>query len=290
MSVLTLSQTLPASGRTDGFDRFVQEVLAELLAHRIVVDNAYTRWFASGAATPDQLRRFAVQFSVFSNQFLVAQLKKMINAETLSAMRSAKEILANEIGVIFRPHAGRPQPGAALTDEAKDREGDPELVSTTGSVDGGTFRFRAGHFEWLLRFGQALGLGFGDMGKRRHGTASTLYFCDELERLYGNEDPSVAAGAGFAIENWAAAGFWQQLEDGLTLIQCSRMPGLPLAFFTWHNRVEAQHASHTHDELEGLWTQPWFDRARFLQAGREMLDGLAAFWNGLERDRRLGAS
>jgi indoleamine 2,3-dioxygenase len=32
---------------------------------------------------------------VFSNQFLIAQLNKMIHAETLESMRASKEILAN---------------------------------------------------------------------------------------------------------------------------------------------------------------------------------------------------
>src|SRR5436309_3592964 len=82
-------------------------VEAELLRHPIVLDNRYTRWFRKGEATREDLRRFAVQFSVFSNQFLVAQLQKMINAGSLGAMRSAKEILANEIGVIFNPGGAR---------------------------------------------------------------------------------------------------------------------------------------------------------------------------------------
>src|SRR5881296_3544284 len=68
-------------------------VEAELFRHPIVLDNRYTRWFRKGEATQEDLRRFAVQFSVFSNQFLVAQLQKMINAGSLGAMRSAKEIL-----------------------------------------------------------------------------------------------------------------------------------------------------------------------------------------------------
>jgi hypothetical protein len=261
-----------------------EEVLSELLRHPIVVDNAYTRWFAQGLATYEELRHFAVQFSVFSNQFLVAQLRKMINADSLEAMRSAKEILANEIGVVYRP-AGPSRAAATPSDAEKDREGDPELVSTSGTIEGGTFRFRAAHFEWLLKFGEALGLGFAEMGKRRHGTAATLFFCDELCRLYGSEDADVAAGASFAIENWASAGFWQQLEDGLSLIQGGRMPSLPLAFFAWHNRIEAQHAGHTAHELEILAQRPGFDAQKFLRAGREMLDGLAAFWNGLEQDR-----
>lgn len=264
---------------------FLTRVFEEFLTHPIVVDNRYTRWFQDGRVTDAELRHFAAQFSVFSNQFLVAQLQKMINADSLAGMRSAKEILANEIGVIFKPADGRGTPSRELSAEAKDREGDPDLVSTTGSVDGGTFRFRAGHFEWLVRFGAGLGLGFNDMGKRRHGSAATLHFCDELIRLLASDDTNLACGASFALENWAAAGFWQELEDGLGAVKRARLPQLSLAFFTWHNRVEMQHAGHLMHELEQVYFQPGFDQAQFLRGGRQMLEALAVFWNGLERDR-----
>jgi hypothetical protein len=130
-----------------------------------------------------------------------------------------------------------------------------------------------------------VGLNFEDIGKRRHGRPSTLHFCDELIRLYGNEDAQVAEGASFAVENWAAAGFWQELEDGLLHIKETRLPQLRLAFFTWHNRVEGQHAGHTMEELEEVYFRSDFDRAKFLQGGREVLDAVAAFWDGLEEDR-----
>ncbi len=269
----------PASKSKEAYQIFLQEVESRFLNHRIVVDNRYTRWFQHGNADLEELRHFTVQFSVFSNQFLIAQLKKMINAESLESMRAAKEILANEIGVIFNNKQQRLQEGADT-----DIEGDPELTSMTGSVDGGTFRFKAAHFEWLLKFAEPLGLAFHELGKRRHGTAGTLHFCDELERIYGSEDPNIAAGASFAIENWAAAGFWQELEDGLIKIKQSWLPELSIAFFAWHNRLEAQHAQHTHDELEELFQEPWFDQAKFLQGGFEMLEGLAALWDGLYED------
>ncbi|MBI4565885.1 MAG: hypothetical protein HY716_14450 [Planctomycetes bacterium] len=284
-------EVLAASSRAGkGARGFLDRVAHEFLGHPIVVDNRYTRWFRKGEAAIEELRHFTRQFSVFSNQFLVAQLKKMINAGSLEAMRSAKEILANEIGVIFRRPGEEPRRGPARTEEAREREGDPELVGTSGTVDGGTFRFRAGHFEWLLNFASALGLGFNDLGQRRHGAPATLFFCDELIRLYGSEDPDVAAGAGFAIENWAAAGFWGELIEGLTLIKGTWIPDLKLAFFTWHDLVEAQHAGHTMAELELLLSQPAFDREKFIEAGRTMLDGLAVFWNGLDRDRAGGES
>jgi hypothetical protein len=267
------------------YERFTKLVEREFLQHPIVVDNRFTKWFAQGDVTIPQLRHFAIQFSVFSNLFLIAQLKKMLNADSLESMRQAKEILANELGVIFN-HKGKAAPAAHSNNT--DQEGDPEFVSTEGTIEGGTFRFGAAHFEWLLKFGKPLNLGFDDLGKRRHGTASTLFFCDELSRLYGSEDASIAAGASFAIENWAAAGFWQELEDGLLKIRKTQVPDLSLAFFAWHNRLEAQHAAHTQEELKEIFEDPRFDRAKFLAGGKEMLEGLAAFWNGLEADRLNG--
>jgi hypothetical protein len=273
-------------GQVEGFHEFLQEVDRDLLHHRIVTDNVYTRWFRTGDATDDELRHFVRQFSVFSNQFLVASLLRVINAPSLQQARSAKEILMNELGVIYR-RAGHDDVAAppARDDEQKDREGDPDLVSTEGTVDGGLFRFRAAHFEWLLGVAEGLGMGFDDIGKRRHGTEETLHFCDELIRLYGNEDPWIAEGASFAVENWAAAGFWQELEDGLMTIKKDRHPRLKIAFFTWHNRVEAQHAGHTMEELEAVYFQPGFDRNRFFQGGHEVLDAIAVFWDGLDGDR-----
>ena len=280
------------SAQVEAFREFLDRVDRDLLHHRIITDNAYTRWFRDGHASDVQLVHFVRQFSVFSNQFLVAALLRVINAPALQQARAAKEILMNELGVIYRRtdiKASLASAGARADDEAtKDREGDPELVSTEGTVDGGIFRFRAAHFEWLLAVGEALGLGFDDLGKRQHGRPYTLRFSDELQRLYGNEDGQIAEGASFAVENWAAAGFWQELEDGLLQIKAARLPVLKVAFFTWHNRVEAQHAGHTMDELEGVFFEPRFDESRFFQGAREVLDAIAVFWDGLEDDRRQG--
>jgi len=275
--------------QVESFGDFLDRVERDVLSHRIITDNAYTRWFRDGRATDAELAHFVRQFSVFSNQFLVAALLRVINAPTLQQARAAKEILMNELGVIYRRTDGRATPGhAAVDDESKDREGDPELVSTEGTVDGGTFRFRAAHFEWLLAVGEALGLGFDDLGKRRHGRGYTLRFCDDLQRLYGSEDDRIAEGASFAVENWAAAGFWQELEDGLLHIKATRLPALKVAFFTWHNRVEAQHAGHTMEELEAVFFDPRFDEAKFFQGAYQVLDAIANFWDGLEDDRLHG--
>lgn len=272
--------------QVDDFREFLGVVDRDFLRHRILTDNLYTRWFQRGDISDAELRHFVKQFSVFSNQFLVAALLRVINAPTLQQARAAKEILMNELGVIYNKARTSKGAAAALTEEDMDREGDPELVSTEGTVDGGKFRFQAAHFEWLLDIGKGLGLTYDDMGKRSHGRPTTLYFCDELARLYGSDDGMIAEGASFAVENWAAAGFWQELEDGLFRIKQERHPRLKLAFFTWHNRVEAQHAGHTMEELEEVYFSEDFNREKFLQGGREILDAVAAFWDGLEEDRQ----
>jgi len=267
--------------RAHGFLEFQTRIDAELLKHPIITDNAYTAWFEHGRKSHEQIMSFIVQFSVFSNQFLVAQLQKTLNADTLEGMRASKEILANEIGVVFNA-SGKSKPASTDTE----RHGDPELVSTEGTVDGGVFRFRAAHFEWLLRIAEKLGLGFEDMGRRIHGTESTLFFCDELIRLYGSEDYMTSQAASYAVENWAAAGFWDQLVAGLVQYNQQIDSPLPLAFFTWHARIEGQHAQHTQEELEELYFDREVDEDAFIETGNEMLDGVAAFWNGLDEQRR----
>src|ERR1043165_2325979 len=147
--------------RTSGdLARFRARVEAVVHHHPAVVGNASHPWFAAGSADRDEVRHLTVQFSVFSHQFVEAQLRKVLNAADLESYRSGKEILMNELGVVFRPT----KTGAAVTDGV-----DPDIVGTEGTVDGGRFRFTAAHFEWLLRFGAPIGLGFDDMGKRRHG-------------------------------------------------------------------------------------------------------------------------
>ncbi|ARV60794.1 hypothetical protein BZZ01_21145 [Nostocales cyanobacterium HT-58-2] len=271
--------------QVDDFQDFLAEVDQEFLQHRIIINNSYTRWFRNGNVTDEELRHFIRQFSVFSNQFLIAALLKVINSPTLQQSRATREILLNELGVIYRKVGHSSDSKIVPTEEEKDREGDPELVSTEGTVDGGICRFRAAHFEWLIGVAEGLGLHYEDIGKRKHGRPTTLHFCDELQRLYGSDDPHIAEGASFAVENWAAAGFWQELEDGLTRIKQTRYPHLHLAFFSWHNRVEGQHAGHTLEELEAVYFQPDFDRDKFIQGGREILDAIAVFWDGLDQDR-----
>lgn len=237
---------------------FRAAVDATIANHPIVRHNRYTTWFSRGDASLDELRHFTVQFSVFSHLFIEAQLRKCINAHDLQSYRAGKEILMNELGVTFAPD---------------------------GSIENGRFTFRAGHFEWLAEFASHLGLQFNQIGKRQHGTPATLAFCAALMEWYGSDDASTAAGASHAIEHWAAAGFWKELIAGLRTIRNDRMPELPLGFWTWHDKLEEQHAAHTDDELDAIFAHPDFDEQRFLTAARAMLDAVQGFWEGLFADR-----
>ena len=257
------------------FLQFQERINSELLTHPIIVNNDFCTWFEKGEQDVAQVKAFVVQFSVFSNLFLIAQLKKMINADSLESMHSSKEILANEIVVIF--NSGKPSEGS---------DPDNEIVSEKGTIEGGRFRFGAAHFEWLLKMGQTLGLEFNDLGKRQHGTPSTLFFCDELSRLYGNEDYTISQAASYAVENWAAAGFWDQLVNGFTKFHGKSSPKLPIGFFLWHARIEAQHAAHTQEELEEIYFSREIDEDKFIHYGNEMLNGVEAFWKGLDELRK----
>lgn len=255
------------------FLNFQKRINHDLLRHRIITGNRYTAWFSRGEQTVEQIKAFIIQFSVFSNQFLVAQLNKMINADTLEGMRASKEILANEIGVVFKRQR---------------RSSDEETLygSTEGSVEGSTFRFKAAHFEWLLGLASKLGLKFHEVGRPMQGTVATLHFCNELIRLYGGADYRISQAASYAVENWAAAGFWRELIEGFEKFNQRTGMDLPLGFFVWHDQLEAQHALHTQEELEELYFTTGINEDDFIRYGNEMLDGVAVFWNGLDNQRR----
>ena len=150
-------------------------------------------------------------------------------------------------------------------------------------------------------FGSAPRTSSGSSGSRRRwasasttsasvgtGSPSTLFFCDELLEVYGAEDASIAEGASYAVEHWAAAGFWKELIAGLEAFRARECDRLPLAFWTWHDKVEDQHAAHTADEVEEAFAQPWFDAEAFAQGAARMLDGVQVFWDGLWADHEAG--
>src|SRR5579862_2086773 len=130
-----------AGGQGPGWDRFFARVRKTVMEHPVVTDNRYCAWFAQGTASRDQVRDLVQQFSVFSNLFVVAQLLKTINAPTLAQARESKEILVNELGVVFRSGRTTPRPTVVTDEDEMERLGDPALVSTEGTVDGGTYHF-----------------------------------------------------------------------------------------------------------------------------------------------------
>ena len=255
------------------FVKFQERLNKELLNHQVITNNYFTKWWSTTNLSKEQVTKFIVQFSVFSNQFLVAQLNKVINSDTLTGMRESKEILANELGVIFN----------AKGKEQNHKDTDPNLVSTTGTVDGGTFRFPAAHFEWIYKIAQQLDLEYSAIGRRCHGYDSTLFFCDELIRLYGSDNYNIAVAASYAVENWAAAGFWKELIYGLRKFNLIAETQVPLSFFTWHDMIEDQHAEHTQEELEELYFTQKINEDQFISDGNEMLEGVRQFWVGLEK-------
>src|SRR5215831_16869986 len=97
--------------KVDAYERLLERIDKEILTHDVIVNNRFTRWFKEGTFDREDLRHFLVQFSVFSNLFIEAQLKKVINAPTLEAMHASKEILMNELGVVFRKPGARAAAG-----------------------------------------------------------------------------------------------------------------------------------------------------------------------------------
>ena len=256
------------------FEAFEKKVNDIVFHHPVVTDNEYCKWVAEGDMTDEDVKDLTIQFSVFSHYFIQAQLLKVFSAQTLEQYHSGKEILMNELGVSFH------RKGEAAGDDV-----DPDAVPTEGTVNGGKYRHTAAHFEWLLRFAEPLGLGFNEIGKWEMGTEATHDFCNGLNEWYGNPDPCVGAGASYAVENWAAAGFWKQLIAGLEAYNEASGKKLNLGFWKWHDMVEDQHAEHTQDELKEDFDEPWFDQEKYLEGATAILDKVQRFWDGLNESR-----
>ncbi len=257
------------------FSDFRRRIDAELLDHPVIHANPYTAWFQTGAADHDHIVDLVVQFSVFSNHFLVAQVKRMVFAQTLEGEACARSILMSECGVALDP--------------------------ASGSVEGHAFASRNAHLNWLRELGRALGLGPMELGRWKTATHATRKFLRGLERAYGSPDEDVGAGASFAIESWAAFGigrgarlesrnFWKQLIDGLEehnrrVRAPQGLPALPLGFFKWHFEVESGHGANVEQELQAAFRRPGFSPEKFLRGGRQALDAIQTFWLGLDAAR-----
>jgi hypothetical protein len=90
------------------------------------------------------------------------------------------------------------------------------------------------------------------------------------------------------VEAGAVEKNWKDLIAGLETFRARECDRLPLAFWTWHDKVEDQHAAHTDDELVEAFAQPWFHEERFASGAARMLDGVQTFWDGLWADHEAG--
>lgn len=249
----------------------------ELLQHRLLQQNPYMEWFRRGDISVAQLRAFVVQLSVVTNSSVLAMLKKMIEAETLTRMRATKEILLNALGVSYRP---------APVKQSGSGKG-PTVVSAQGTVDGGTFRHRTAHLEWLVELGAALDLQYEDLGRPHHANPGTLHLTNELFRLYGSGDEQVAMAASYIVKLVGFANIWATALEGLKVYNGRRdTPPVPLNFFEWHHRTEEQRDESAQDTLEEHYFGADLDEDRFIAAGKEMLEAFAQFWDGMEEQRR----
>ncbi|MBV1884284.1 MAG: hypothetical protein KUG82_21765 [Pseudomonadales bacterium] len=239
--------------KVEGLQEFVMTLDRDLSNHPVIRFNEYCNWFRQGEMDLSQVKQFIVQFSVFANLSLSAQLEKMQNAETVAALRSATENLAQEVG---------------------------DIASADGEE-------RGTHYEWLLKMGEELGLGFSDMGKRHHGSVSTLFFCDELSRLVGDKCCLTATAASYAMDSWAAAGYWDHLVEGLVKFKAkNKVEALPLASFTSHIKFEHVHGKQVRQELECYYFTHNVNEDAFIFRANEMLDGVKSFWDGLDQNRK----
>ena len=234
--------------------------------HPVVVDNRYTRWFATGEATADEVRHLTVQFSVFSHLFVEAQLRKVINAADLDTYRAGKEILMNELGVIFSRLSTAPRPTTASI---------PSWSRPKGRSTAAASASRPPTSSGWCASPRPLGLGF-DQTRANAATPppSTLLFCDELLRIYGSEDPSIAEGASYAVEHWAAAGFWKELIAGLTAFRSGSAPSSTWPFGPGTTRSRTSTPPIPTTSWPRRCALPGFDEEKFLA--------------GAERDARRG--
>ena len=259
------------SNNNHNFIQLQNLIEEKVFNHSIILNNKYTSWFAKGDQNIEQIKDFIIQFSVFSNQFVIAQLNKVINAPTIEHMRSSKEILVNELGVIFK------------TKKKSDNDIYDLDLNTDVTVEGGIFKFRAAHFEWLVNTANSVGLSFDQIGKRSHANESTLHFCDTLIDLYGNMNYNISQACSFAIENWANSGFWKELILGFEKFNEKNNLKIPLGFFVWHDNIEQYHAQHTQEELKQFFTETNMDQEEFIFYANKILDALQVFWEGIKK-------
>jgi hypothetical protein len=257
------------------FGAFKNRIEREFLGHPVVVRNEYCLWFRQGDFSVDHLRYFVQQFSVFSNLFLIAALQRVINADTLESARESKEILMNELGVIYRKRSADQNRLAEEARVATESATDPDLVSTEGTVDGGTSASprptSSGPQDRSCRPRPPT------WAKRRHGTPSL----SSAMSWNASTASGLQRGAGRRLRG-RELGRCRLLEDLISGLEKvgARSAGPAARLFTFHDKIEGQHREHVWTNSGSLRTTT--ASTRRLPARRvEMLDGVKAFWDGL---------
>lgn len=262
--------------KSNSFNNFYGKVQSGLLQHEVIVGNPYTKWWKQGRANTDQFVELVKQFSVFSNYFVPIQAKRMANATTEAAERGARAILGNELGVA--------------------------LDVSSGDIEGGAFSHQSAHINWLREIGEMLGIDRRLLGRWAIGAPATHLFLEHLETVYGSLDPSIGAGASFAVETWAASGigkgpeaeannFWKELIVGIEAYNAAHrtpkgLQPIPTGFFQYHFDIERGHASNVASELQETFADQDFREDQWLYGGAQALGALLIFWRGLDEARK----
>ena len=258
------------------FNSFKKVIEKEFFQHPVIVNNPYTKWFKQGMSSTEQVKDLILQFSVFSNHFIVVQAKRMVNAMTLEGEESARAILLNECGV--------------------------GMNVKTGSIENQKFTTPNAHINWLRKIAKMLEINQRKVGRWEIGTKATHEFLEGLDKTYGSHDGQIGSGASFAIETWAAYGighgekeesnnFWKELVIGLEGYNKKHrtpknLPELPLGFFQYHFETEAGHGINVWQELEQTFNESNFDQEKYLKAGKIALESIYTFWLGLDETRK----
>lgn len=262
--------------KVKNFEIFKKRIEKEFFQHLVIVHNPYTKWFKQGLANTEQVKDLILQFSVFSNHFIVVQCKRMVYASTLEGEEAARAILLNECGV--------------------------GMDVKTGNIEGKRFTTANAHINWLRKMAALVDIDQNKIGRWETGTKATHEFLEGLDSTYGSYDGQIGAGASFAIETWAAWGigqqeesesnnFWKELVVGMNgYNKQHRTPKgiepIPIGFFQYHLETEAGHGVSVWKELEETYSKPGFDEDKYIEAGKVALKSIYTFWLGLDEARK----
>lgn len=230
--------------KSSEFRQLIVDACALVMCHPIVACNNYLNRFAQGVSLA-QARHELQQFSVFGLQFDVAQAKLVANSPTIEAYRERLNVLLNEKGIPYK---------------------DGFEGELTGRWSPSTV-----HFAWMQRTATGLGLKFEDLGKIWIGLPGTRKFVEVTFETYASTDQNTAAGASFAIENWAANSLWTPWISGMKKLNGTLPKKVDLGYLTFHEAQEKHHSQATLDELLENFMEPWFEADKFLEGAEKIL-------------------